>query len=62
MYNFEVVNLDLIEEILAFIVDGDHDYPREGAILIFLPGVMEITNACQQLGCECLHLSAFTGM
>ena len=49
MYNFEVVNLDLVEEILTFIVDGDHDYPRQGAILVFLPGVQEIVSACEQL-------------
>ena len=52
MYNFEVVNLDLIEEILAFIVEGEHDYPRNGAILVFLPGIQEIVNACEQLACE----------
>ena len=53
MYNFEMVNLDLVEEILAYIVEGDHEYPRGGAILVFLPGVQEIVNACDQLGCKC---------
>merc|ERR1719334_430033 len=52
MYNFEMVNLDLVEEILAYIVEGDHDYPRGGAILVFLPGVQEIVNACDQLACH----------
>ena len=58
MYNFEVVNLDLIEEILSFIVEGDHDYPRGGAILVFLPGVQEIVNACDQLACKSLSTTA----
>ncbi|KAH8321086.1 hypothetical protein KR074_008755 [Drosophila pseudoananassae] len=37
-----VINPELIESVLKFIVEGDHDWPREGTILIFLPGFQEI--------------------
>ncbi|XP_063993433.1 putative ATP-dependent RNA helicase DHX57 [Diachasmimorpha longicaudata] len=40
----EKINYDLLEKILEWIVDGDHDYPREGSILVFLPGLAEITS------------------
>uniref|UniRef100_A0A6B2E9L8 RNA helicase n=1 Tax=Phlebotomus kandelakii TaxID=1109342 RepID=A0A6B2E9L8_9DIPT len=36
------VNPDLIESVLVHIVKGDHNWPREGTILIFLPGLAEI--------------------
>lgn len=36
------INLELVEHVLHYIVDGDHRWPREGAILIFLPGIAEI--------------------
>uniref|UniRef100_A0A0C9QYM5 Putative ATP-dependent RNA helicase DHX57 n=1 Tax=Fopius arisanus TaxID=64838 RepID=A0A0C9QYM5_9HYME len=39
----EKINYDLLEKILEWIIDGDHDYPREGSILVFLPGLAEIT-------------------
>ncbi|XP_025832917.1 putative ATP-dependent RNA helicase DHX57 [Agrilus planipennis] len=45
----EKVNLDLLESVLSWIVDGDHNYPREGTILIFLPGIGEITALYDQL-------------
>lgn len=36
------INPELIEAVLRYIVDGEHDWPREGTILIFLPGLAEI--------------------
>ncbi|EDV46119.1 putative ATP-dependent RNA helicase DHX57 [Drosophila erecta] len=36
------INPELIESVLKYIVDGSHDWPREGTILIFLPGFGEI--------------------
>uniref|UniRef100_A0A1Y1K8X3 RNA helicase n=1 Tax=Photinus pyralis TaxID=7054 RepID=A0A1Y1K8X3_PHOPY len=45
----EKINLDLIEAILLWIVSGDHEYPREGSILVFLPGIAEITSLFDQL-------------
>ncbi|XP_046749004.1 putative ATP-dependent RNA helicase DHX57 isoform X1 [Diprion similis] len=38
----EKINLELIESVLEWIVNGDHDYPRTGSILVFLPGIAEI--------------------
>ncbi|GJQ77496.1 hypothetical protein Trydic_g20887 [Trypoxylus dichotomus] len=51
MYLMDVdkVNLDLIESILSWIVSGNHTYPKTGTILIFLPGISEITALYQQL-------------
>lgn len=43
------MNLDLIEHILTYIVEGDHEWPKEGAILVFLPGISEITSLHDQL-------------
>uniref|UniRef100_A0A8C4QJA6 Putative ATP-dependent RNA helicase DHX57 n=1 Tax=Eptatretus burgeri TaxID=7764 RepID=A0A8C4QJA6_EPTBU len=44
----EKVNLDLIEALLEFIVNGNHpDGP--GAVLVFVPGFMEIKTLLQQL-------------
>lgn len=37
-----MINPDLIESVLRYIVEGDHNWPREGSILIFLPGFQEI--------------------
>lgn len=45
----EKINLDLIEAVLMWIVAGEHEYPREGSILIFLPGIAEITSLYDQL-------------
>lgn len=42
MMDTEKINTDLIEHTLIYIVEGDHDWPREGAILVFLPGISEI--------------------
>uniref|UniRef100_A0A1B0DGR7 RNA helicase n=1 Tax=Phlebotomus papatasi TaxID=29031 RepID=A0A1B0DGR7_PHLPP len=36
------VNPELIESVLVHIVKGEHNWPREGTILIFLPGLAEI--------------------
>ncbi|GAB0094943.1 putative ATP-dependent RNA helicase DHX57 [Sergentomyia squamirostris] len=36
------VNPELIESVLVHIIKGDHSWPREGTILIFLPGLAEI--------------------
>lgn len=36
------INPELIESILRYIVDADSKFPREGSILIFLPGLAEI--------------------
>lgn len=44
-----VVNLELIEFVLEWIVSDAHDYPQEGSILIFLPGISEITSLYDQL-------------
>lgn len=45
----EKTNLELIEHLLKYIVSGDHDFPREGSILVFLPGIAEITALHDQL-------------
>ncbi|XP_037931792.1 uncharacterized protein LOC119666584 [Teleopsis dalmanni] len=36
------INPELIEAILKFFVEGEHSWPKEGSILIFLPGLQEI--------------------
>lgn len=37
------INPELIEAVLTYIVDSDdHDWPHEGTILVFLPGLAEI--------------------
>ncbi|XP_062934635.1 putative ATP-dependent RNA helicase DHX57 isoform X2 [Cynocephalus volans] len=46
--DFEKVNLELIEALLEWIVDGKHCYPP-GAILVFLPGLAEIKMLYEQL-------------
>lgn len=43
------INPDLIESVLSFIVTGDHDWSREGSILIFLPGLQEIQTVHESL-------------
>lgn len=45
----EKTNLDLIESLLYFIVTAEHEFPKEGSILIFLPGIAEITTLHEQL-------------
>ncbi|XP_030381421.1 putative ATP-dependent RNA helicase DHX57 [Scaptodrosophila lebanonensis] len=36
------INPELIESVLKYIVEGLHTWPREGTILVFLPGLQEI--------------------
>lgn len=45
----EKINFDLVEHVLNYIVSGDQQWPREGAILIFLPGIAEIMAIHDQL-------------
>nr|XP_020832636.1 putative ATP-dependent RNA helicase DHX57 isoform X3 [Phascolarctos cinereus] len=46
--DLEKVNLELIEALLEWIVDGMHSYPP-GAVLVFLPGLAEIKMLYEQL-------------
>ncbi|XP_062375856.1 putative ATP-dependent RNA helicase DHX57 [Sardina pilchardus] len=46
--DLEKINMDLLEDLLEWIVDGDHDYPP-GAVLVFLPGMAEIKQLYEQL-------------
>ncbi|XP_033170255.1 putative ATP-dependent RNA helicase DHX57 [Drosophila mauritiana] len=43
------INPELIESVLKYIVEGSHDWPREGTILIFLPGFGEIQSVHDSL-------------
>ncbi|XP_059482833.1 putative ATP-dependent RNA helicase DHX57 [Neocloeon triangulifer] len=43
------INYDLIEATLMYIAQGNHNYPRKGSILIFLPGMAEITSMFDQI-------------
>lgn len=44
------INPELIEAVLRYIVDSnDHDWPREGTILVFLPGLAEIQSVFDAL-------------
>ncbi|GBP89896.1 Putative ATP-dependent RNA helicase DHX57 [Eumeta japonica] len=49
LMDMEKINLELIEHVLMYIVHGDHKWPKEGAILIFLPGIAEIMSLYDQL-------------
>ncbi|XP_066534842.1 putative ATP-dependent RNA helicase DHX57 isoform X2 [Hoplias malabaricus] len=46
--DFDKINMDLLESLLEWIVDGDHNYPP-GAVLVFLPGLAEIKQLYEQL-------------
>ncbi|XP_068088296.1 putative ATP-dependent RNA helicase DHX57 isoform X2 [Hyperolius riggenbachi] len=46
--DLEKINLELIEALLEWIVNGEHAYPP-GAILVFLPGLAEIKTLYDQL-------------
>ncbi|XP_053316891.1 putative ATP-dependent RNA helicase DHX57 isoform X2 [Spea bombifrons] len=46
--DLDKINLELIEALLEWIVDGVHSYPP-GAVLIFLPGLAEIKMLYEQL-------------
>ena len=37
--DFDKINYDLIEHTLEYIAEGEHNYPRTGSILVFLPGM-----------------------
>ncbi|XP_011496994.1 PREDICTED: putative ATP-dependent RNA helicase DHX57 isoform X1 [Ceratosolen solmsi marchali] len=38
----EKINFELIEKVIEWIVDGCHNYPQIGSLLVFLPGISEI--------------------
>ncbi|XP_064411237.1 putative ATP-dependent RNA helicase DHX57 [Latimeria chalumnae] len=46
--DLEKINLDLVEALLEWIVEGDHSYPP-GAVLVFMPGLAEIKMLYEQL-------------
>ncbi|KAI1894656.1 hypothetical protein AGOR_G00118010, partial [Albula goreensis] len=46
--DLDKINMDLVESLLEWIVDGDHNYPP-GAVLVFMPGLAEIKMLYEQL-------------
>ncbi|XP_034719947.1 putative ATP-dependent RNA helicase DHX57 isoform X1 [Etheostoma cragini] len=46
--DLDKINMDLVETLLEWIVDGKHNYPP-GAVLVFLPGLAEIKMLYEQL-------------
>uniref|UniRef100_A0A8C7WL81 RNA helicase n=1 Tax=Oncorhynchus mykiss TaxID=8022 RepID=A0A8C7WL81_ONCMY len=46
--DLDKINMDLVESVLEYIVDGDHSYPP-GAVLVFMPGLAEIKTLYEQL-------------
>ncbi|XP_016129380.1 putative ATP-dependent RNA helicase DHX57 [Sinocyclocheilus grahami] len=46
--DLDKINMDLVESLLEWIVDGEHSYPP-GAVLVFLPGLAEIKQLYEQL-------------
>ncbi|XP_075059798.1 putative ATP-dependent RNA helicase DHX57 [Mixophyes fleayi] len=46
--DLDKINLELIEALLEWIINGDHSYPP-GAVLVFLPGLAEIKMLYEQL-------------
>ncbi|XP_036402780.1 putative ATP-dependent RNA helicase DHX57 [Megalops cyprinoides] len=46
--DLDKINMDLVESLLEWIVDGDHKYPP-GAVLVFMPGLAEIKMLYEQL-------------
>lgn len=56
----EKINLDLIECVLSWITSGNYYFPRTGSILIFLPGIAEITSLYDQL-CDSSEFSPRKG-
>ncbi|XP_057198416.1 putative ATP-dependent RNA helicase DHX57 isoform X2 [Triplophysa rosa] len=46
--DLDKINLDLVESVLEWIVDGGHGYPP-GAVLVFLPGLSEIKQLYEHL-------------
>lgn len=49
--DLDKINMDLVESLLVWIVDGKHNYPP-GAVLVFLPGLAEIKMLYEQLQCN----------
>uniref|UniRef100_A0A8D8TQP8 RNA helicase n=1 Tax=Cacopsylla melanoneura TaxID=428564 RepID=A0A8D8TQP8_9HEMI len=47
--NNDKINYGLIKSTLVWIVSGDHDYPKTGSILVFLPGLHEIKTFFEEL-------------
>ncbi|GFG32216.1 hypothetical protein Cfor_02033 [Coptotermes formosanus] len=45
----EKINYDLIETVITWIVAGVHGFPARGSILVFLPGLAEISTLYDQL-------------
>ena len=50
MMDFEKIDYDLIETTLIYIVE---QFPAEGSILVFLPGLQEIMTAFDQVAYPC---------
>ena len=46
--DFDKINYDLIESVLEHILESD-EYPKEGSILVFLPGLQEIMTLYDQV-------------
>ncbi|XP_030575970.1 putative ATP-dependent RNA helicase DHX57 [Archocentrus centrarchus] len=49
--DLDKINMDLVESLLEWIVEGKHNYPP-GAVLVFLPGLAEIKMLYEQLQCN----------
>ncbi|CAG0884517.1 unnamed protein product [Darwinula stevensoni] len=45
----ERVNCDLIVSVLEWLAFGEHNHPKEGSLLVFLPGISEIRSLYDQL-------------
>ena len=46
--DYDKINYDLIESVLEHILEDD-EYPKEGSILVFLPGLQEIMTLHDQV-------------
>uniref|UniRef100_A0A8C5HMS3 Putative ATP-dependent RNA helicase DHX57 n=1 Tax=Gouania willdenowi TaxID=441366 RepID=A0A8C5HMS3_GOUWI len=46
--DLDKINMDLVERLLEWIVDGNHKYPP-GAVLVFMPGMAEIRMLYERL-------------
>lgn len=46
--DMDKINMDMVESLLEWIVDGKHNYPP-GAVLVFMPGLAEIKMLYEQL-------------
>lgn len=49
MLDHDQINLDLIEEVLKWVIADDNRKLKKGSILVFLPGIAEITALYEQL-------------